>query len=582
MPKCIVRSCPHKSGKKIQYPDVILHVFPKNFERIKRWLQQTGQEFKDLDRYAQCILEEKKNDNYRMCSDHFAPECYTFRGSTKALREDAVPTIFPDANGRPMIKESNFNRSYAKKIRLQAQLAETQASNSQNTEVPAAFMSHADSLASYLAGKRRDASTQTEGHGVATDQAAEFPEIVMPTNAEPDLCNSNMIKELMGEKIPLHDKQTSCLGRNCSVGGSTVTSVQSQKRKESSLPLETTHEVSVTIEDISEEDIVQERKFLVFESCLDTLFYKLTCGAGVGCTSPVGSFRKHVDGSFLSVTGCCVNGHQFQLWQSQPYLEQVAAGNLLLSAAILFSGSNFKQVHEMNNLLGLQQISRTDYLKHQKEFLFGTIDHHWLLEQQRVKEEIGKKALCIVADEMYSSSKHTAKHCSYAMIDQATQKVVDFKACPLARIRSITVRRAFQNCLDRILDDKFDVHAVATDCHPGIERLMREKYVAINHQYKVCSYSKELKKRLILASKKKMSEKIELWINPIINHFWWSIKTCGGDGNMLRERWRSLLYHLTNQHNWVDLDLYSSCSHKPLTWKERKATPWLKKKEPSL
>ncbi|XP_056405425.1 uncharacterized protein LOC130297234 [Hyla sarda] len=95
MPKCIVKGCPHCAGRKNSTPGVTLHMFPKDLTMIKKWLQQTNQDFGDLDLFAQGILQGKMGVS-RICSAHFAPECYSIVGSQKILMEGAIPTIFPE------------------------------------------------------------------------------------------------------------------------------------------------------------------------------------------------------------------------------------------------------------------------------------------------------------------------------------------------------------------------------------------------------------------------------------------------------------------------------------------------------
>ncbi|XP_075701871.1 uncharacterized protein LOC142665935 isoform X2 [Rhinoderma darwinii] len=95
MPQCIVKGCLHYAGWKYSTPGVTLHMFPKDLTLIKKWLLQTNQDFGDLDFFAKGILE-RKTGVFRICSAHFAPECYTLDGSQKVLLKGAIPTIFPE------------------------------------------------------------------------------------------------------------------------------------------------------------------------------------------------------------------------------------------------------------------------------------------------------------------------------------------------------------------------------------------------------------------------------------------------------------------------------------------------------
>ena len=74
---------------------------------------------------------------------------------------------------------------------------------------------------------------------------------------------------------------------------------------------------------------MKDRKFIVFELQL-LLFHRChSCGQEV-------KLETCIVGTMLVVSGTCPDGHVLK-WQSQPMIKGIAAGNLLLSAAILYS-----------------------------------------------------------------------------------------------------------------------------------------------------------------------------------------------------------------------------------------------------
>ncbi|XP_077314886.1 uncharacterized protein LOC143935120 [Lithobates pipiens] len=108
MASCIVKGC---TGNW-KNPDRILHKFPKNIAAIKSWLRQTRQDFGDLDAFSRNVLYTQA---YRMCSLHFAPDCYLYvDGSRRILKENAVPTIFSRPSSPPP-SPSDFLRVQIKK-----------------------------------------------------------------------------------------------------------------------------------------------------------------------------------------------------------------------------------------------------------------------------------------------------------------------------------------------------------------------------------------------------------------------------------------------------------------------------------
>ncbi|XP_075698144.1 uncharacterized protein LOC142663410 isoform X2 [Rhinoderma darwinii] len=97
MPRCFVQRC-SSSGRKFSAPNVVFHVFPNRLDKIRTWLrciEQSGQGIGNMDDAAARILEAKRGDRYRICSQHFTEDCYVPGGLRKTLKRDAVPSLFP-------------------------------------------------------------------------------------------------------------------------------------------------------------------------------------------------------------------------------------------------------------------------------------------------------------------------------------------------------------------------------------------------------------------------------------------------------------------------------------------------------
>ncbi|KAG0445209.1 hypothetical protein HPB47_018467 [Ixodes persulcatus] len=93
-------------------------------------------------------------------------------------------------------------------------------------------------------------------------------------------------------------------------------------------------------------DYVSERKFIVFESCLDELL-----GNCPECTALCRITEKKIKGTCLRVHRMCNNGHQ-HTWTSQPSVNRRALGDVLLAAATLYSGSIVKKVLRLLRQMG--------------------------------------------------------------------------------------------------------------------------------------------------------------------------------------------------------------------------------------
>ena len=94
---------------------------------------------------------------------------------------------------------------------------------------------------------------------------------------------------------------------------------------------------------------VNERKFIMFEFQLMALFHRChRCGQEV-------KLETSVIGTLLVVNGTCPDGHVLH-WQSQPMVRGMAAGNLLLSAAILLCGLAFTGITNLANVFNLTML----------------------------------------------------------------------------------------------------------------------------------------------------------------------------------------------------------------------------------
>ncbi|XP_028414363.1 uncharacterized protein LOC114537519 [Dendronephthya gigantea] len=108
---------------------------------------------------------------------------------------------------------------------------------------------------------------------------------------------------------------------------------------------------------------------------------------------------------------------------------------------------------------------------------------------------------------------------------------------------------------------------------------MRTNYSKIEHQYDVWHLSKWVTKKLTKKAKKKGCEELLPWIQSVSNHLWWCAATCDKNANILREKWLSLLQHITGKHSWrlsKEIKLIKKCGHPRLTAKDQKSIIWLK------
>ena len=152
-------------------------------------------------------------------------------------------------------------------------------------------------------------------------------------------------------------------------------------------------------------------KYIVFEECLNELFKScLECGG------PVLKKTKFTTGSMVTFHLECHAGHH-RTWRSQPVVKKAPLGNVLLSAAILFSGLCYTAVCDMARCLGLQFLSRTVFCAYQKKTLVPVIQEAWELEREGIALELKEgDAVTLAGDARCDTPGHNAKYGSYTLM----------------------------------------------------------------------------------------------------------------------------------------------------------------------
>lgn len=158
-------------------------------------------------------------------------------------------------------------------------------------------------------------------------------------------------------------------------------------------------------------NMVEERKFIVFESCLDDLLHRCPV-----CGKLVLKRYKSVVGSNLSIITECSANHKYK-WTSQPRIRGMAAGNLLLSASVLYSGSTYRRLSHLAELLNLQIMSTAEFYRIQDAYLFPVISNAWKIQQETLLTLFEDTPLKLSGDGRCDSPGYSAKYGSYTVME---------------------------------------------------------------------------------------------------------------------------------------------------------------------
>ncbi|XP_070573518.1 uncharacterized protein [Ptychodera flava] len=429
--------------------------------------------------------------------------------------------------------------------------------------------------------KRQSLQSETVTSNVSVSEHANYKLTnVTDTNDEPSSdrnINTQSIIEIEPVEVELsichsHDHQNVTSHGNNDSGPTIVSSDVSMSIIDTSISTITSvHDDSYHIDESElgsesetenkpdeEIDHCRETKYLVFDSSLKKLFSRcLECGVAVIDVSTT------TRGSLLTAKMTCSNMHDV-VWHSQPLLNRMALGNLLLSAAILFSGNTFQSFSDCFSFLKIQCFQKTTYMTIQDKYLIPVINNAWSAESQRVKQSLRQKEeVRLSGDGRCDSPGYSAKYSLYTFMDQSTEKVVDMSLTQVTEVANSNAmeKAGFIKTLDRIIDDNIPVSTVATDRHVQIGATMKKRYPTISHQYDVWHLSKSIKKKLAEFGKKKKYSSLLPWIQSVSNHLWWSAATCEGNQQSLRERWTSIVHHVVNVHSWSGNQSFHECNH---------------------
>ncbi len=136
-----------------------------------------------------------------------------------------------------------------------------------------------------------------------------------------------------------------------------------------------------------------------------------------------------VRGTMAIVEQTCKSCKGSYTWRSQPLvLGKYPAGNILLSFAILMSGSSISKVLLLFRHLGLKIYCARTFFYHQRRFMFPLILQYWEKSRAALINQLkGIKDSVWAGDGRFDSMGHSAKYGCYTMLNCNLTKLVHFE-----------------------------------------------------------------------------------------------------------------------------------------------------------
>lgn len=207
------------------------------------------------------------------------------------------------------------------------------------------------------------------------------------------------------------------------------------------------------------EDTSNERKSIVFDSCLKQLFQ--ICRK---CGAIVKNAHLKQRGSLICVTTVCKAGHT-EPWFSQPFTKGMAAGNLICSSGILFTGNHYTRVSAVMSACNVRFFEKGTFYLIQRKYLWPVVNNYYQIQQNEVLQSFRGQPLVLAGDGRCDSPGHNAKYGTYSLMEVATEKIVDFSLVQVSEVANSNAmeKEGLKRCLEFLEGDGQVIDLLATD-----------------------------------------------------------------------------------------------------------------------
>ncbi|KAI8510666.1 hypothetical protein Bbelb_115820 [Branchiostoma belcheri] len=315
--------------------------------------------------------------------------------------------------------------------------------------------------------------------------------------------------------------------------------------------------------------------FLVFWACLaDLITTWFSCPE---CTCRKLSYECREVGTLLKVALTCSNCKYRGKWKSQPFYGRTAAGNILLSAAILFSGASVTKVLWVLSHMGVAVICARSFFRHQEKILFTAVERIWREMQVGMLYVLQSESPIVCGgDGRADSPGHCAKYGSYTLMELNQRKVIDVQLVQSNEVGGSyhMEQKGLEKSLAWMESVDVEVGTLVTDRHVGINKMIREDHPTIKHLFDIWHVAKSVKKKLQHLSQRKGCQVLKPWVGSIINHLYWAVVSSPDDNRRLAvDKWKSVVSHICNKHEGFQ-GQFPRCEHGPLEGREQEKA-WL-------
>ncbi|XP_033098348.1 uncharacterized protein LOC117102235 [Anneissia japonica] len=284
------------------------------------------------------------------------------------------------------------------------------------------------------------------------------------------------------------------------------------------------------------------------------------------CGGPTERGIKRECGTAVEIMSKCKNRNCgfFYEWCNQPRHGQLFLFNILLSAAILVSGSCITKLLRALRFINIAVFSDRTFFYHQKWYLLPATSCIFAAQ----KEDNFQSEINASGDMRCDSPGHTAKYGTYTIINADSQKVMHIEVvqkdeCPNSSSMEL---EGLKRALAVLRGHGVEIKRFVSDRHSSVAAYLRDTVKTIIHYFDVWHIAKGIRKQILKVSKQKDCGIIGRWTQSIINMVYWIACTTpetdniDRDGELRKQKFQSIYNHVRGIHVH-DTHLYPKCLH---------------------
>ncbi|XP_078494969.1 uncharacterized protein LOC104265692 isoform X3 [Ciona intestinalis] len=236
------------------------------------------------------------------------------------------------------------------------------------------------------------------------------------------------------------------------------------------------------------------RIYFIFWVCIVQLLSCWCSCPNCGCRKII--WTKKEFGTLLKLFLRCKDCGHSNTWNSQPNFGKVPAGNILLSAGILFAGATASKVLRVLKHMGTAVISVRTFFRHQQMVLHTATMQLWRERQMWMLSTLQAEDGGIVCggDGRADSPGHSAKYGTYTMMELRMKAVVDIQTIQSNEVGGSyhMEQEGLARSLQRI-QNFVPVDTLITDRHVSIKKYLRDQHPHIKHLFDIWHVAKGTK-----------------------------------------------------------------------------------------